>query len=175
MAFAEPVENIKNLSIGEGYKVADFGAGSGHYALAVAARVRNSGQVFAVDVQKDLLSKLQSTAREKGFRNIEVVWGDLDKPKGSKLRDSMVDAVIVSNILFQSAHKDEVAKEAFRILKPAGEVMVIDWSDSWGNLGPTPESIVSEDEAKTVFESAGFKFGRSFPAGDHHYGMILTK
>ncbi len=175
MAFSEPSENIKNLTLKEGSKVVDLGAGSGHYTLAVARRVRARGQVFAVDIQKDMLSKIQENARNEGLHNVQVIWGDADKVGGTKLRDGMVDAVIVSNILFQSEQKTELAKESYRILSHGGEVMVIDWTDSYGGLGPIPAHIIPEEEGKRIFESAGFKYERSFFAGDHHWGIILRK
>lgn len=175
MAFNEPAENIKNLDLKEGSIVADFGAGSGHYTLAVGKRVHGRGQVFAIDVQKDLLSKIQSAARDAGIHNIQIIWGDVEKVGGSKLRDKMVDAVIISNILFQSDKKEEIAKEAFRILRPGGEVMVIDWTDSYGGLGPKPGHILMEEEAQKIFESVGFKYSKSFYAGDHHWGFISIK
>lgn len=175
MAFAEPAENLKNLDLREGSKVADFGAGSGHYSIAAASKVRSKGQVYAIDVQKDLLSKIQITARDKGLHNIQVIWGDVDKVGGTKLRENSIDAVIVSNVLFQSEQKEDLTKEAFRILVPGGQVMVIDWSDSYGGLGPTQSQVVPEDEAKMLFETAGFHHERGFFAGDHHWGIIMRK
>jgi len=82
-----------------------------------------------------MLSKIQKHRRDAGLHNIEVVWGDIDTVGGTKIRDLMVDAVIISNVLFQSEHRQNVAKEAFRILKTGGEVMIIDWTDSYGKHG----------------------------------------
>lgn len=175
MAFSEPAENIKNLNIKEGSKIADFGAGSGHYTLAAARRVHARGQVFAIDIQQDLLSKVQSAARDEGLHNVQTIWGDIEKPGGSKLRDGMVDAVIVSNILFQSDKKDVIVKEAQRILKPGGEVLVVDWTDSFSGLGPKQGHIIIEEEAQKIFESVGFKYIKSFFAGDHHWGFVAAK
>lgn len=175
MAFIEPAENIKNLNLREGSKVADFGAGSGFYTLEAAKRVRALGKVFAIDVQKDVLSRIQTTARASGLHNIEVIWGDMDKVGGTKIRDLMIDAVIISNSLFQSENKQNVAKEAFRIMKNGGEVMIIDWADSFGNMGPLQDHVITEEEAKRIFEESGFKHDKSFYAGDHHWGMVLKK
>ena len=167
--------DIKNLDLKEGIKVADFGSGSGFYTIEAAKRVTGNGQVFAIDVQKDLLSKIQSHARDMGLHNVQVVWGDIDKIGGSKLKDAMVDAVIVSNVLFQSEHKENLAKEAFRILKQGGEVMLIDWTDSFGGMGPAKSQIVGEVAATSIFEKIGFKTVKNFYAGDHHWGVIMKK
>ena len=53
--------------------------------------------------------------------------------------------------------------------------MVIDWSESFGNLGPSPSDIIPAEEVKKTFDSAGLTFISEFPAGDHHYGLIFAK
>ena len=173
--FADPVQNVARLQLREGMHVADFGAGSGFYTLAAARRVGHSGRVYAVEVQKELLDKLQAQALREHITTVQVIWGDLDEPTGTKLADASMDAVIVSNVLFQSEQKDILAGEAYRVLKSGGQVLVVDWSDSYSNLGPHPEAVVAEEAARSYFESAGFVFTESFKAGEHHYGLILKK
>ena len=53
--------------------------------------------------------------------------------------------------------------------------MVIDWTDSYGGLGPRPGHILLEEEAQKIFESVGFKYSKSFYAGDHHWGFIAER
>src|SRR5437588_7612192 len=58
------------------------------------------------------------------------IWADLEKPRASKLADRRADLVLISNLLFQLSDKKAPLKEAWRILKPAGRLAVIDWEDS---------------------------------------------
>ena len=173
--FADPRQNVAKLQLKDGMHVADFGCGSGFYALAAAHRVGSRGHVYAVDVQKDLLEKLQEQAHRDHVANLDVVWGDLDEVGGTKLADQLVDAVIISNVLFQAENKNALAAEAFRVMMVGGTVLVIDWADSFSNLGPKPEHVVPEDTAKLYFTEAGFTFTESFSAGEHHYGLLLKK
>jgi ubiquinone/menaquinone biosynthesis C-methylase UbiE len=175
MAFADPVENLKNLNIKEGWRVADFGTGSGFYAIALAKRVGDSGRVYAVDVQKDLLTKLTNRAKEDRLGNLEVVWADIDQIGGTKLADSSLDAVVISNTIFQSDHKENLTKETLRVLKPGGEALVSDWSDSFGGLGPHPNQVVKASDAEVLFTKNGFGLVKSFSAGDHHWGLLFKK
>lgn len=175
MNFANPEENISALDIRAGMMVADFGAGSGAYSLALSRAVGPDGRIYAVDIQKDLLDRLKSEAERQGFDNIEVLWGDLERAGGSKLKDGLVDVVLLSNIFFQTDSKYQLALEAKRVLKPDGEIVVMDWSDSYSNLGPHPESVFGPEKAKEVFNEAGLTFVRDFPAGPHHYGLIFKK
>ena len=173
--FSEPQKNIEQFNIDPGMSVADLGSGAGFYSLALARVVGPSGTVYAVDVQKDLLTKLQKEAHEQGFNNIKVVWGDLDIAKGSTLRDNSVDRVIIANTLFQITEKDALVQEAFRILKPKGKLLLVDWSDSFGGMGPHPKDVLREDVAKTLLESHGFSFDKQISTGDHHYGFVVKK
>jgi len=173
--FADPSRNVAYFGLTEGDSVADFGAGSGAYSLALARRVGNSGYVYAVEVQNDLLTRLDREALQQGLRNIHVVWGNVEKVGGSKLADGSIDAVLISNILFQAEARYSLALEAKRVLKPGGRAIVIDWLGSFGGLGPHPNQVILPDEVKKIFAEAGFEFVRDFPAGEHHYGLIFRK
>jgi len=172
--FSDPVKNLSRFGIQYGMKIADLGCGSGHYSLAAAPLVGAAGAVYAVDVQKELLSRLKSEAESKKISNIEVIWGDIEEPGGSMIANEGVDKVILSNVLFQAEDKSGVVKEVKRILKAGGEALVVDWSDAPGALGPK-NHVVPVAEAESLFESVGLRFVRDFSAGDHHYGFIVRK
>ncbi len=175
MSFTDPTHVLSQFGLSEGACVADFGAGSGAYTLAASALVGASGRVYAVDVQKDLLTRIKNAARESGARNVEVVWGDVEKPGGTKLGEKTLDAVIVSNLLFQLEDREGFLAEVLRVLKPRGRVLVVDWSDSFGNMGPRPQEVVLKSTARALFESRGFTLEREIDAGEHHYGLVMRK
>lgn len=173
--FSDPQKIITQLDLQSGSRVADLGAGGGAYALAVAKAVGEHGKVFAVEVQKELLSRLEREARSKGVHNIEAMWGDAEVAGGTHLADTSCDAVIVANTLFQTPDKTGLAREAARIVKPRGKVLVVDWSGSFGGTGPAPAAVVFKQKAQEIFEGAGLSFERAVDAGAHHYGMIFRK
>ena len=171
--FSNPEQNIEKVHIDPGMKVADLGSGAGAYSIAAGKLVGPSGRIYAVDVQKDLLEKLKHESLEQGLSNIELIWGDLDEPNGTKLANDVVERVIIANVLFQVEDKDSVMEETKRILKPKGKVLFVDWSDSFGGLGPQESDIVRPDVARTLFEAHGFEFEKEIEVGDHHYGLIF--
>ncbi len=173
--FAEPQRVIEQFDLQSGARVADFGAGGGAVALAAARAVGDAGRVYAIEVQKELLPRLKNEARSARLHNLEVIWGDVEKPNGTHLKDSAADAVILSNILFQLADKAGTIKEAKRVLKHGGRALVIDWSGSFGRMGPDPAHVVTEQSARTLFEQNGFQFVKNINAGAHHYGLIFRK
>jgi len=171
--FTDPVKNLKAFGLSENMIVADLGAGSGFYTIPAAEMV-SRGKVYAIEIQKDFLITIKNKATENHLNNIEYLLGDIEKIGGTKLKDSIVDAVIVSNILFQVEEKDKLITEIKRILKPIGKVLLIDWSDSSYPIGPSTDKIISKNKAKEMFEKEGFVLEREIDAGIHHYGMILV-
>jgi len=171
--FAHPRRNTAALGIQSGMHVADFGAGSGAYTLAIAERLEGTGKVYAIDVQRDLLRRITSEAAHRGYKNVEVIWADLETPRASKLADGSIDLVLISNVLFQVPDKQLVLEEARRIVKPTGSVSVIDWTESFGGMGPQREDVFAKDAALALVQKSGLNLSREFPAGAHHYGLVL--
>lgn len=175
MAFSDPQKIIKQFGIAEGARVADLGCGTGFYSIAVAKKVGSEGKVYAIDIQRDLLSRLAAEAASEEIEHLEVLWGDIDKAGGTQLGDAVVDVVIVSNVLFQAEDTPALFVEAHRILRPGGRLLVIEWRDSFGGLGPQQSSIISEQTARNGLEGAGFVVTGGIDAGDHHYGIAAKK
>ncbi len=155
-------------------KVGDFGAGSGHYSRAAAAIVGHGGKVYAIDVQEDILKHIKLNTHEQHQRIIEAVWGDIEKPGGTHLRDASLDAVLLANTFFQVENRFGLLSEIRRVLKPGGKLMLVDWAGSYGGMGPAPKHVVSERDAEEFFIKGGFYKTKSFRAGPHHYGILFT-
>lgn len=172
--FSDPESVISQSYIAEGMTVADFGAGVGFYALALAKKVGEYGRVFAVDVLPDHLRKLANEAAHQGFHNIDVIQSDLESDKGSGLLTASVDRIIVANTLFQAEHPEKIVKEAKRVLKHDGKIAVVDWIDSFNHIGPHPDNIITKEEARKYFEDEGFALESFIDAGSHHYGMLYS-
>lgn len=174
MSFSDPVANVKQFNLPPEAVVVDLGAGSGAYTLALA-RVLPRGTVYAVDVQKELLTRLAAEAKHRHLTNVKIIWGDVERVHGTTLADGIADFVLVSNLLFQTPAKYNLFLEARRILKADGRLAVIDWQDSFGGLGPRPEAVVKPAEVEKIAESVGLKLASHFAAGAHHYGLIFHK
>jgi ubiquinone/menaquinone biosynthesis C-methylase UbiE len=132
-----------------------------------------SGRVYAVDIQRDLLRRIANEARKRGFSNVDVVWADLEVPRASKLADASLDIALISNVLFQIPDKLPLMREARRIIKPTGHIIIIDWEDSFGGLGPMSEDVVPREAVLALSERAGLSLFREIAPGAYHYGLIL--
>ena len=173
MEFTLPSDIVDQIDIAPGMKVADLGAGSGHYTVALAEAVESAGTVFAVEVQQEVLARLRVDMENlHSLHNIEYLWGDLEHPRGTKIADQSIDIAVLSNTLFQIEDKAAVMTEIKRICKPGSELLFVDWSDSHGGLGPNPEHIITPEAAQEIFTEHGFKFLKPVNTGAHHYGQL---
>ena len=150
---------------------ADFGCGSGGWTIPLAKRLEN-GKVFAVDIKEEAFSALKSKARLQGVSNIREIKGNLEEGV-LELRSSMFDLVLMTDLLFQLDGKDKVFKEANRVLKPKGMVLVVDWKPNTP-FGPK-NGCVGADEVKSIAGQAGFSLEKELKAGDYHYALLFVK
>lgn len=198
--FLNPERIIGLLEIPKGAVIADFGAGHGYFTIPLARAAGPEGRVYALDIQKAGLTIIRTKANLEHLLQVEPVWADLDRPKGSKLPDASADFVLMANMLFQSEKKTDILEEAYRILKPGARALVIEWKPAappspgqtngaasamptgqagggQGSalLGPPAALRVSADTVQKVALHIGFSFQKEIPVGTHHYGLLFTK
>jgi len=170
--FLNPEKILDQLDLHSNMVAADFGCGAGNFSVPLAKRLEK-GLVYALDVQTASLSALKGRCLAENINNIKVVRVDLEKPKGSSLQDSLLDLVLVVNILFQSEQKNAIIGEAKRVLKRRGKLVVIDWIP--GKARGIMEGAIAPDAVKKMAQEAGLKFEKEFDAGEFHYCLVFTK
>ncbi len=173
--FLNPDSIISSLNIKQGYKVADFGSGSGYFGLLLAAAVGPEGLITAVDVLQNKLDTLRTAAQARNLFNLNYVRGDLEVEGSSQLKPASQDMVLLANILFQSQKKAEIVKEAARVLKPGGELVLVDW-DPASPFGPKDGGWkFSKEEGQNLALQLGFSLAREIPVASHHWGLVFKK
>ncbi len=173
--FLNPEAILSFCELKPGMKVADLGAGSGAYSIAAAQKVSPNGKVYALEVQKDMIVRLKNDIPRPLQATIECVWANIEKAGGTKLARESIDYAIVSNVFFQVENKEGFLQELVRIVKRGGHMLFIDWSESFGGMGPDVSSVVPKQSALDMLAKHGFTLEKEIAAGDHHYGLILVR
>jgi ubiquinone/menaquinone biosynthesis C-methylase UbiE len=173
--FVDPSKTVHDFGLKQGMMVADIGCGSGHYVQMLAHAVGSGGHVYAVDVHKDMLTRLDREVHRLGFKNVSTLWCDAEKEKGTKLKDGLLDCALLSNVLFQTEDDRGLFREVFRTLKPGGKCVIIDWTDSFNGMGPHRTHVYTKGQAISRGDEVGLKLDSEFTPGAHHYGLILEK
>jgi SAM-dependent methyltransferase len=109
--------------IGAGMVVLDLGSGAGFDCFLAAKKVGVTGKVIGVDMTKDMIKVANKNAKQYGFKNVEFRLGDIES---LPVEDNSIDVVISNCVINLSPEKEKVFKEAYRVLRKGGRMLVSD-------------------------------------------------
>jgi SAM-dependent methyltransferase len=165
-------------SLQPGETVLDLGSGAGFDAFLAARRVGPTGRVIGVDMTPEMIQRATALAATHGYANVEFRLGDIEN---LPVADASVNAIISNCVVNLSTDKARVFREAHRVLKPGGRLMVSDLVLE----RPLPEAISQDLDAYgaciagallradylAAIEAAGFE--AVSVVGERRYGLDM--
>ncbi len=183
--FLPPAEVVSALELAPGMVIADIGAGTGYFAVPIAQAILPGGRLFAVDVQKEMLMRLDARLRQVGASgNISLVEGDA---AGTTLPDTSCDRILIANVWHELPDHAAALTEFARILRPNGRLAILDWradvparSKSAPRTesdppGPPAEHRISAEEVARSLETAGWRVLSQRNVGQYSYLVIAIR
>ena len=151
-------------SLKEGETVLDLGSGGGIDAFLAAQKVGETGKVIGVDMTEEMIQKAEATVQKFNYKNVEFRLGEIEN---LPLEDNSVDVIISNCVINLSPDKEKVFKEAYRVLKPSGRILISDIVTE-GDLPEQVQKSISawagcvagaqeKNQYLTTIRDAGFK------------------
>ena len=167
---------LRKIAIEEGQKVAELGCGNfGFFVWPLAKLVGRRGQVYAVDILRSTLEEVKLHALKENLPQVKTIWSNLEIFKATNVETSSLDTALLINVLHQSDKRSEILREAIRMLKRGGKLLIVEWGNSDSPFGPSLEKRVKLDSLKAAAPKIGLDIEEEFSAGPYHYGLILIK
>jgi len=151
----EPI--LRAVGIAPGAVAVDIGAGTGYWTLPLSQLVGAEGMVYAVDVEPIMLEELRTLVREKRLSNVQVVSStELAIP----LANAIADVATAGFVVHEPADHAAFAHEIIRLLRPGGQLLIVDWHKQPTEKGPPLEHRLAQQEVETLLSDAGLTVER---------------
>lgn len=165
---------VKSLKIQPGDVVADIGAGSGVISMLMSEPVLPDGYIIAVDVQDEMLLRLQQNARNKGVKNIVPVKGT---QKSSSLAPQSIDLAIMVDVYHEFEFPYEMMLDISKALKPGGRVALVEYRKEDPTVPIKLVHKMTEKQAKREVEQPEFdlKWTETIGVLPQQHIIVFTK
>ena len=168
--YQKPHEVLTALDLKPGQTIADIGSGSGYFTLRFAAHVGAEGRVFAVDVDPEMVRYLNRRVRDAGVRNVQTI---LAEPNDPLLPDASVDRFVVVDTWHHIEDQPGYLALMKKMLKPGGQVVMIDFQKRELPLGPPMEMKIAREDLVRQMDSNGFHLLKEHTFLPYQYFLVF--
>ena len=148
-----PVRIMDAIRLKPGMVIGEVGAGTGRMTMWLANRVGDSGKVYANDINKKSLERLKDRCKQDGFKNVEIIIGDVEDPK---LPRDTLDIAFMINVYHHLDTPVPLIRNILPSLKPGGVLAIVDCDPEKVDWGKEEGCTRKKDMVKELNE-AGFE------------------
>jgi ubiquinone/menaquinone biosynthesis C-methylase UbiE len=170
-AYQKPHDVIIALGLKDGERIADIGAGAGYFTLRFAQHVGNTGVVYGVDISPDMILHLNQRVRDAGLDNVRTILAPPDDPL---LPDRSVDRFFICETWHHIANHARYLDLMKKMLRPGGQVIIIDFPRTETPVGPPMEMRIPRDSVVREFAQAGFTLAKENTFLPYQYFLVFT-
>ncbi|MDX1978544.1 MAG: class I SAM-dependent methyltransferase [Pseudanabaenaceae cyanobacterium bins.68] len=161
---------INLLQLQPGDQVADIGAGTGYFSLAIA-RLLGDGKVFAVDLQPEMLEILTALQAEQQVKNVIPILGTEKSPN---LPAESIDLALLVDAYHEFAYPMEMLQAIAQALKPQGRLALLEYKTEDPLVAIKPLHKMSQRQVKTELTRLGYRWQETHSLPQQHL-IIFTK
>ncbi len=167
-----PEAILIEVGVKKGFAFVDIGCGAGFFAVPAARIVGKGGKVYGVDADSEAIERLKQKASREGLDNFNLKVGRAEE---TIFCDKCADIVFFGIVLHDFQDPRKVLSNAKRMLKPAGQLIDLDWKEEPMRFGPPLQIRFSARKASNLIEKAGYKIDYAKEEGPYHYLIAATQ
>jgi|SRR5438128_795791 len=169
-AHQKPNEVMSALTLKKGEVIADIGAGSGYFAFRLARHVGDTGRVYAVDVSSEMIAHLNRRIRDLKMKNVVTILSASDDPL---LAHATIDRFFICDTWHHIENHDRYLGLLNKMLKPRGQVVMIDFKKVETPVGPPIEMRIDRDDVVKEMETNGFRLEAGHMFLPYQYFLVF--
>ena len=150
---------LANLGVKQGMTICDMGCGNGFYTLQLAKMTGETGRVYAVDIQPEMLKLLKRRADEQNVRNIAPVLGTFTDPK---LPKGKIDLILLVDVYHEFSHPEPMLAAMREALSPTGLCALVEFRAEDPNVPIKPEHKMTKEQILKEWPANGFKLVKEY-------------
>jgi ubiquinone/menaquinone biosynthesis C-methylase UbiE len=160
-----PESTLEKFGLGQGMTFVDVGAGTGFFSREASKLVGKGGRVFAVEMSHEMIDILRSQGVPT---EVEVVRS---KEYSIPLPDSVADITWLAFVAHESPDVLRFVKEAARITKGNGKLIIVEWKKQNEERGPAMKERLAQESLREQLH--GFQVVREGSLNSSHYYIEL--
>lgn len=162
-----PYDLLENAAgVIKGMTTVDFGSGTGTFALPMADLVGDEGKVYAIDNSMEMLNHIKVKNPPK---NLVLLNNDVER---TELHDQIADICLLAFILHEVKQPGNLISEAFRLLKPWGRLVIVEWKADLDSPGPPKKIRLSQEKIRQLLRRSGMVLDSYTEWTTNHYVAI---
>ena len=148
----------------------EIGAGTAFFSVAFHQQL-NASTTYACDLSATMISWMEDNITPQYSQIIPVKSEESAVP----LNDEIADLVFMINLHHELEDQSLVVQEAFRLLKPEGEIFIVDWKKEEMPQGPPVEIRCMPEQVEMQLEKSGFLHIKSYDDMPKHFLVVGKK
>jgi SAM-dependent methyltransferase len=167
-----PEQVLDALELKPGMSVADIGAGTGYYSRRIAQRVGRTGTVYAVDVQPEMLKRLERELARSGVTNVKPILGTAADPR---LAAHSIDLALMVDVYHELEYPVEVVSAVVAALKPGGRLVLVEFRGGDPLVPIKPAHTMTEPQVRSEMAAHPLEWVRTVGTLPWQHVLVFRK
>jgi protein-L-isoaspartate O-methyltransferase len=164
---------VEALGLKPGDAVADIGAGTGYFSWRIAKRIGDTGKVYAVEIQQEMLDLLMANMQKRGVGGIvKPVLGTVQDPK---LPDASSDLILLVDVYHEFDFPYEMTRAMVKALKPGGRLVFVEYRGEDPQVPIKKLHKMTEAQVKKEMAIHPIRFDRTLTMLPQQHIIIFRK